>query len=193
MIKICGGQWTQDRSIWGPVDGHLWLWWVIDNMEWTDSWLSIAGCCLIHFGAGEQSARKVYALRTLWGVEKQVGLTRGTRRPAGSSAGRMLARNAKRSRRSEPVQGSGSQPKYARGVCGDSPQNRSGYLVEAQNQDQRLGGRRRDPSAPRSFESEDTCWDRKACVETTRRAVVRHLSDGATKTYSQSALGGCVT
>jgi hypothetical protein len=27
----------------------------------------------------------------------------------------------------------------------------SGYLVEPQNQDRRLGGRRRDPGAPRSF------------------------------------------
>jgi hypothetical protein len=29
----------------------------------------------------------------------------------------------------------------------------SGYLVELQNQDQRLGGRRRDPGAPRSFDA----------------------------------------
>jgi hypothetical protein len=28
----------------------------------------------------------------------------------------------------------------------------SGYLVEPQNQDRRLDGRRRDPSAPRSFD-----------------------------------------
>jgi hypothetical protein len=28
-----------------------------------------------------------------------------------------------------------------------------GYLVEPQNQDRRLGGRRRDPGAPRSFDS----------------------------------------
>jgi hypothetical protein len=56
-------------------------------------------------------------------VERQVGLTRGTQWPAGSSAGPMVARKARRSCRSEPVQGSGSQPKSARGVCGDSPQN----------------------------------------------------------------------
>jgi hypothetical protein len=36
--------------------------------------------------------------------------------PAGSSAGRMVARKARRSRRLEPVQGSGSQPESARGV-----------------------------------------------------------------------------
>jgi hypothetical protein len=51
------------------------------------------------------------------------------------------------------AQGSGSQPKSARGVCGGSPQNWPGYLVEPQNQDRRLGGRRRDPSAPRSFDT----------------------------------------
>jgi hypothetical protein len=90
-------------------------------------------------------------------------------------------------------QGSGSQPKSARGVCGGSPQNRLCYLVEPQNQDRRLGGRRQDPGAPRSFEVEDTRRDRKACVEATRRVVAGHPSDGATKTYSQSALGGCVS
>jgi hypothetical protein len=68
--------------------------------------------------------RKAYALRGLRGVERQVGLTRGTRWPAGSSAGRMVARKARRRRRSEPVQGSSSRPKSARGVCGGSPQNR---------------------------------------------------------------------
>jgi protein gp37 len=52
---------------------------VIDNVVWTDSWTSIAdaGCGLICVGAGEEWARKVYALRGLQGVERQVGLTRG--------------------------------------------------------------------------------------------------------------------
>jgi hypothetical protein len=36
----------------------------------------------------------------------------------------MVARKATQSRRLEPVLGSGSQPESARGVCGDSPQNR---------------------------------------------------------------------
>jgi hypothetical protein len=40
---------------------------------------------------------------------------------------------------------------------------------------------------------EDTRRDHKACVEATRSAVARHLSDGATKTNSQSALGGRVS
>jgi hypothetical protein len=92
---------------------------------WTDSWPTIAGagCGSIFVGAGEEWARKVYALRGLRGVEGQVGLTRGTRWPAGSSAGRMVARKARRSRRSEPVQGIGSQPESAREVCGGLPEN----------------------------------------------------------------------
>jgi hypothetical protein len=36
---------------------------------------------------------------------------------------------------------------------------------------------------------EDTRRDRKAYVEATRSAIAGHLSDGATKTNSQSALG----
>jgi hypothetical protein len=98
---------------------------VIDNVVWTDSWPSIegAGCGLICVGVGEEWARKVYALWGLRGVERQAGLTRGTRWPAGSSAGSMVARKARRSRRPEPVQGSGSRPESARGVCGGSQEN----------------------------------------------------------------------
>jgi hypothetical protein len=82
---------------------------VIDNVVWTDSWPSIAGvgCGLICIGAGEEWARKVYALRGLQGVERQVGSARGTWWLARSSAGLMVARKARRSCRQEPVQGSG--------------------------------------------------------------------------------------
>jgi hypothetical protein len=45
----------------------------------------------------------------------------------------------------------------------------SGYLVEPQNQDRRLGGQRWDPSAPRSFEAGDRQHDRGACVRRTQR------------------------
>jgi hypothetical protein len=53
----------EDKSIRGPVDGRFLLWWVIDNVVWTDSWLSIAGagCGLTGVGAGEEQARKVIA------------------------------------------------------------------------------------------------------------------------------------
>jgi hypothetical protein len=54
-------------------------------------------------------------------------------------------------------------------VCGSSPQNCRGYLVEPQNQDRRLGGWRRDPGAPRSFEAGDTRHDQGACIGRTRR------------------------
>jgi hypothetical protein len=46
-----------------------------------------------------------------------------------------------------------------------------GYLVELQNQDRSLGGRRWDPGTPRSFEADDTRRDRKARVEARRGAV----------------------
>jgi hypothetical protein len=57
-------------------------------------------------------------------MERQVGSVRGTRWPVGPSAGHMVARKARRSRGQEPVQRSSSRPESARGVCGDSPQNR---------------------------------------------------------------------
>jgi hypothetical protein len=37
-----GGDWGP-CVVRGPVDGHFLVWWVIDNVVWTDSWLSIAG------------------------------------------------------------------------------------------------------------------------------------------------------
>jgi hypothetical protein len=42
-------------------------------------------------------------------------------------------------------------------VCGGSPTKQSSSLVEPQSQDRRLGGRRRDPGAPESFEGGGTC------------------------------------
>jgi hypothetical protein len=47
----------------GPVDGRFLVWWVIDNIVWTDSWLRIAGagCALTGVGAGKEQARKVVA------------------------------------------------------------------------------------------------------------------------------------
>jgi hypothetical protein len=66
----------------------------------------------------------------------------------------------------------------------------SGFLVEPQNQDQSLGGRRRDPSMSSDFEAEDTRRDRKACVEFKRGAVVGHSSDGVTMRIPKVPLGG---
>jgi hypothetical protein len=142
-------------------------------MVWTDSWPSIAGagCGLICVGAGEEWARMVYALRGLRGVERQVGLTRGTRWPAGSSAGRMVARKARRSHRSEPVQGSGSQPDSARGVCGSSLENhRVTWLRHKTKTGGSAGGdgirARREALMPA-----DTWRDRNTCVGGMQSAV----------------------
>jgi hypothetical protein len=139
---------------------------VIDNAVWTDSWPSIAGagCGLICIGTGEEWARKVYALRGFRGVERQVGLTRGTRWPAGSSAGSMVARKARRSRRPEPVQGSGSRLESARRVCGGSPENRwVTWLSHKTKTGGSAGGdgirARREASMPA-----DLWRDRRACV-----------------------------
>jgi hypothetical protein len=43
------------------------------------------------------------------------------------------------------------------------------------------------------FEGEDTCWDRKACVEAKQVAVVGHPSDGAMTKFSEFALDGHVS
>jgi hypothetical protein len=57
-----GGDWGP-CLVRGPMDGRLLVWWVIDNVVWTDSWLSIAGagCGLTRVGAGEEQAWKVVA------------------------------------------------------------------------------------------------------------------------------------
>jgi hypothetical protein len=116
-------------------------------------------------------ARNVYALRGLQGVERQVGLTRGTRWLVGSSAGRMVARKARRSCRSEPVQGSGSQLESARRVCGGSPQNRQVTWLSHKT---KTGGSasgdgiraRREALMPA-----DAWRDRRACVKRTWSAA----------------------
>jgi hypothetical protein len=123
---------------------------------------------LICVGASEEWARNVYALWGLRAVKRQVGLTRGTRWPAGSSADRMVARKARRSRRSEPVQGCSSQPESARRVCGGSPQNRRVTWLSHKT---KTGGSasgdgiraRREATMPA-----DAWRDRRACVGRTR-------------------------
>jgi hypothetical protein len=52
---------------------------------------------------------------------------------SGVKCGPHGGKKARRSHGQEPVQGSESLPEFARGVCGGSPQNRPGYLVEPQN------------------------------------------------------------
>jgi hypothetical protein len=151
-------QYTQQGGDWGlerPRTGGWSLLAVMSDWQRGVDWLLAEYCMcklsLICVGAGEEWARKVYALWGLQGVERQVGLTRGTRWPAESSVGHMVAKKARRSRRSEPVQGSGSQTEvYTQGLQRFTTKP-SSYLVEPQNQDRWLGGWRRDPSASRSF------------------------------------------
>jgi hypothetical protein len=164
-------------------------------MVWTDSWPSIAGvgCSLICVGAGEEWARKVYALRGLRGVERQLGLTRGTRWLAGSSAGRMVARKARRSHRLEPVQGSGSRPEPARGVCGGSPENRQvTWLSHKTKTGGSAGGdgirARREASI-----SADTWRDRSACVGWTQSAATTWPCDEEECYMTYLPLWGCIT
>jgi hypothetical protein len=104
-------------------------------------------------------------------VVRQVGLTRGTRWLVGSSAGRMVASKARRSRRSEPVQGSGLQPESAREVRGSSPEN---HRVTWLSHKTKIGGSaggdeiwaRREASM-----SVDAWRDRRACIGRTRSAA----------------------
>jgi hypothetical protein len=185
----------EDWSVRGPVVGRSWLWWVIDNMVWTDSWSSIAGagCGLICVGAGEEWAWKVYALRGLQGVERQVGLTRGTRWSEGSFADRMVARKARWSRRPEPVQGSGSQPEFARGVCSGSPENhRVTWLRHKPKTGGSTGGdgiwAHREASMP-----VDAWRDSRACVGRMRSAVTAWPCDVEECYMTYLPLRSCIT
>jgi hypothetical protein len=164
-------------------------------MVWTDSWPSIAsvGCSLICVGAGEEWARKVYALRGLRGVERQVGLTRGTRWTAGSSAGHMVARKARRSRGLEPVQGSGSRPESARGVCSGSPENRRVTWLTHKTKTGGSAGRdgiraHREASMPA-----DAWRDRRACVGRTQSAATAWPCDEEVCYMTYFPPRGCIT
>jgi hypothetical protein len=152
-----------------------------------------AGCGLICVGAGEEWARKVYALRGLQGVERQVGLTRGTRWPAGSSTGHMMARKARRSHQPEPVQGSGSQPESARGVCSGSPENRRvTWLSHKTKTGDSAGGD--GIQACREASMPAGAWrDRMACVGRTRSAATTWSCDEEECYMTYLPLRGCIT
>jgi hypothetical protein len=108
----------------------------------------------------------------------------------GSSAGCMLARKARRSRRLELVQGSGSRPESARGVCGGSPQN---YRVTWLSHKTKTGGladgdgiwAHREASMPG-----DTQRDRRACVGRTQTVVKAWLPDEEDRYFTIFPLRG---
>jgi hypothetical protein len=83
----------------------------------------------------------------------------------------MVARKARGSRRLEPVQDRGSRSEFARGVCGDSPQNRRvTWLSQKTKTGDSAGGdgirARREASMPG-----DTRRYCRACVGRTRIAA----------------------
>jgi hypothetical protein len=162
---------------------------------WTNSWPSIAGagCGLICVGAGEEWARKVYALRGFRGVERQVGLTRGTRWPAGSSAGRMMARKARRSRRPELVQGSGSRSESARGVCGGSPENRRVTWLSHKTKTGGLAGGDGIRARREASMSADAWRDRRACVGRTQSVATAWPCDEEECYMTYFPLRGCIS
>jgi hypothetical protein len=162
---------------------------------WTDSWLSIAGggCGLICVGPGEKWAQKVYALRGLRGVERQACLTRGTRWPAGSSAGRVVARKARKSRRPEPVQGSGSRPESARGVCGGSPENRQVTWLSHKTKTGGSAGGDGIRACREASMLADAWRDRRACMGRKRSAATAWLCDEEECYMTYLPLRGCIT
>jgi hypothetical protein len=168
---------------------------VIDNVVWTDSWPSIvgAGYDLICVGAGEEWARKVYAMWGLRGVERQVGLTQRTRWPAGSGARRMVARKARRSRRSELVQGSGSQPKSAHGVCGGSPENCQVTWLSHKTKTGGSAGRDGIPTRQEASMQVDAWRDRRACIGKTRSVATAWPCDEEECYMTYFPLRGCIT
>jgi hypothetical protein len=129
----------------------------------------------------------------LRGVERQIGLTRGTRWPAGSSAGRMVARKARRSHRPKPVQGSGSRPESARGVCGGSPENRQVTWLSHKTKTRGSAGgdgirARREASMPA-----DVWRDRRACVGRTQSAAKAWPCDEEKCYMTYFPPWGCIT
>jgi hypothetical protein len=162
---------------------------------WTNSWPSIAGagCGLICVGAGEEWARKVYALRGLRGVKRQVGLTQGTRWPVGSSAGRMVVRKARLSRGQEPVQGSGSQPKFARGVCDGSPENRRVTWLSHKTKTGGSAGEDGIPARREALMPADVWQDRKTCVGRMWSAATAWPCDEEECYMTYLPLRGCIT
>jgi hypothetical protein len=111
----------------------------------------------------------------------------------GSSAGRMMARKARRSRRPEPVQGSGSRPESACGFCGGSPENRQvTWLSHKTKTGGLVGGdgirARREASMPA-----DAWRDRRACVGRTQSAATAWPCNEEESYMTYLPLRGCIS
>jgi hypothetical protein len=82
-----------------------------------------------------------------------------------------VARKARRSRGQEPVQGSGSRPESARGVCGGSPQNRWVTLLSHKTKTGGSAGGDGIWACQEASMPADTWRDRRACVGRTWSTV----------------------
>jgi hypothetical protein len=104
-----------------------------------------------------------------------------------------VARKARRSRRSELVRGSGSQPESARGVCGSSPENcRVTWLSHKTKTGGSAGGD--EIRAHREASMTADAWrDRRACVGRTRSAATVWLCDEGECYMTYLPPRGCIT
>jgi hypothetical protein len=132
-------------------------------------------------------------LRGLRGVGRQVGLTRGTRWPGGSSAGRMVARKARRSRGLELVQGSGSRPESARGVCCGSPENRRVTWLSHKTKIEGSAGEDGIQARREASMSADAWRDRRACIGRTQSVATAWPCDEVECYIIYLPLRSCIT
>jgi hypothetical protein len=200
---------------------------VIDNVVWTDSWLSIAGagCDLTSVGADEEQVRKVVAMRPP-SVQKTSRLCSRDPMASGVKCGPHGGKNGKMKswkvswlslktkvepglRGNRVMIGNWRSLHRVRGVSSGSPEN---HLVpwlihkakteeqktEVQQHQTGLTGEehRSDRCATTQsgdFEAEDTCRDRKACIEAKeicgRWASVRWSDD---KDFRIHPRGACI-
>jgi hypothetical protein len=89
----------------------------------------------------------------------------------------MFIRKARRSGGQEPVQGSGSRPESARGVCGDSPRNCWVTWLSHKTKTGGSTGEYKIQAHREASMSADTWWDHRACVGRTQSVVTMWLCD----------------
>jgi hypothetical protein len=147
IIKCVCCQCTHQGGDWGPcvvrepVDGRFLVWWVINNIVWTDSWLSIAGAVVTWFVLVQVKNKWERSLPVRPpGVKKtsRLGLrdpvASGVKyRPHGGKNEKMKSRTDSwlshktkvelELRGSQVMSGDWQRLHQVRGVCGGSPEN----------------------------------------------------------------------
>jgi hypothetical protein len=113
--------------------------------------------------------------------------------PVGSSAGCMVARKARQSRRSESMQGSGSQLKPACGVCGCSPENRRVTWFSHKTKTRGSAGRDGIRACREVSMPADAWRDRRACIGRTRSTATAWSCDEEECYMTYLPLRGCIT